>query len=427
MSKLANLTIGDQDFSLNVISGTEDEHALDISSLRKDSKYITFDDGYGNTGSCESKITFIDGDKGILRYRGYDIAELAEKSNFLEACQLLFNGELPSSSETNEFTQKVSTKITLPLEVQSVIESMPKQAHPMGVLGAALQALGGSFPQLSTNTRPADVESFEETATLILAALPLVAASRFRFLKGDSIPVLDSNHNYCENFLHMMFAGEDSQSIDPAISKALDLIFLLHADHEQNCSTSTCRMIASGGANAFASLSGAISALWGPLHGGANMAVIKMLNEIHASGDDGSKFIQSAKEGKSRLMGFGHRVYRNYDPRAKILKSACDQALSALGVESPILDIARNLEKSALQDDYFIQRKLYPNVDFYSGIILQAMGFPTDMFTVLFAIGRTPGWLSHWKEIATYGKRIHRPRQIYQGSNLRPFVSLKDR
>ena len=427
MSKLANLTIGDQDFSLNVISGTEDEHALDISSLRKDSKYITFDDGYGNTGSCESKITFIDGDKGILRYRGYDIAELAEKSNFLEACQLLFNGELPSSSEMNEFTQKVSTKITLPLEVQSVIESMPKQAHPMGVLGAALQALGGSFPQLSTNTRPADVESFEETATLILAALPLVAASRFRFLKGDSIPVLDSNHNYCENFLHMMFAGEDSQSIDPAISKALDLIFLLHADHEQNCSTSTCRMIASGGANAFASLSGAISALWGPLHGGANMAVIKMLNEIHASGDDGSKFIQSAKEGKSRLMGFGHRVYRNYDPRAKILKSACDQALSALGVESPILDIARNLEKSALQDDYFIQRKLYPNVDFYSGIILQAMGFPTDMFTVLFAIGRTPGWLSHWKEIATYGKRIHRPRQIYQGSNLRPFVSLKDR
>ena len=427
MSKLANLTIDDQDFSLNVISGTEDEHALDISSLRKDSKYITFDDGYGNTGSCESKITFIDGDKGILRYRGYDIAELAEKSNFLEACQLLFNGELPSSSETNEFTQKISTKITLPLEVQSVIESMPKQAHPMGVLGAALQALGGSFPQLSTNTRPADVESFEETATLILAALPLVAASRFRFLKGDSIPVLDSNHNYCENFLHMMFAGEDSQSIDPAISKALDLIFLLHADHEQNCSTSTCRMIASGGANAFASLSGAISALWGPLHGGANMAVIKMLNEIHASGDDGSKFIQSAKEGKSRLMGFGHRVYRNYDPRAKILKSACDQALSALGVESPILDIARNLEKSALQDDYFIQRKLYPNVDFYSGIILQAMGFPTDMFTVLFAIGRTPGWLSHWKEIATYGKRIHRPRQIYQGSNLRPFVSLKDR
>jgi citrate synthase len=427
MSKLANLTIDDQDFSLNVISGTEDEHALDISSLRKDSKYITFDDGYGNTGSCESKITFIDGDKGILRYRGYDIAELAEKSNFLEACQLLFNGELPSSSEMNEFTQKVSTKITLPLEVQSVIESMPKQAHPMGVLGAALQALGGSFPQLSTNTRPADVESFEETATLILAALPLVAASRFRFLKGDSIPVLDSNHNYCENFLHMMFAGEDSQSIDPAISKALDLIFLLHADHEQNCSTSTCRMIASGGANAFASLSGAISALWGPLHGGANMAVIKMLNEIHASGDDGSKFIQSAKEGKSRLMGFGHRVYRNYDPRAKILKSACDQALSALGVESPILDIARNLEKSALQDDYFIQRKLYPNVDFYSGIILQAMGFPTDMFTVLFAIGRTPGWLSHWKEIATYGKRIHRPRQIYQGSNLRPFVSLKDR
>ena len=225
----------------------------------------------------------------------------------------------------------------------------------------------------------------------------------------------------------MMFGNESEGSIDPAVSKALDLIFLLHADHEQNCSTSTCRMIASGGANAFASLSGAVSALWGPLHGGANMAVIKMLNEIHSAGDDGSQFIQSAKEGKSRLMGFGHRVYRNYDPRAKILKSACDQALEALGVESPILDIARNLESSALQDEYFIARKLYPNVDFYSGIILQAMGFPTDMFTVLFALGRAPGWLSHWKEIATYGKRIHRPRQIYQGSTLRPYVALSDR
>ena len=254
------------------------------------------------------------------------------------------------------------------------------------------------------------MESFEEAASLIVGSIPLIAAKTYRSSKGENLPDPKSNSNYCENFLHLMFGTEVGDDIDPAVSKALDLIFLLHADHEQNCSTSTCRMIASGGANAFASLSGAISALWGPLHGGANMAVIKMLNEIHSSGDDGSQFIKSAKEGKSRLMGFGHRVYRNYDPRAKILKSACDQALDALGVESPILDIARNLERSALQDEYFIARKLYPNVDFYSGIILQAMGFPTNMFTVLFALGRAPGWLSHWKEIAINGKKIHRPR-----------------
>ena len=427
MSNKAQLTIGDKAFPLNIIVGTEDEHALDISTLRKDSKHITYDDGYGNTGSCESSITFIDGDKGILRYRGYDISELAEKSNFLESCLLLFNGDLPSSGEIDLFRQRVSSQSNIPPEIESMIDAMPPKTHPMGVLGAALQAFGGSFPELSTNTRPADIESFEKTAALILAGIPSIAAKYFRASKGEYIPSRKEEHNYCENFLHMMFGSDDDKAVDPAVSNALDLIFLLHADHEQNCSTSTCRMIASGGANAFASLSGAVSALWGPLHGGANMAVITMLNEIHSSGDDGSQFIQSAKEGKSRLMGFGHRVYRNYDPRAKILKSACDQALIALGVESPILDIARNLERSALQDEYFIQRKLYPNVDFYSGIILQAMGFPTDMFTVLFAIGRTPGWLSHWKEIATHGKRIHRPRQIYQGSTLRPYVDLENR
>jgi len=427
MSNQATLTIGDKDFPLNVLVGTENEHALDISTLRKDSKYITFDDGYGNTGSCESEITFIDGDEGILRYRGFDIAELAEKSNFLESCLLLFNGELPTAAQLEKFTQKVLSKSSLPTSVEQVIDTMSGSTHPMGVLSSALQALGGSYPDLSTNTRPADIDSFEEAASVIVAAIPVIAAKTLRSSKGESLPEAQTNFSYSENFLHMMFGITGGEAIDPAVSKALDLIFLLHADHEQNCSTSTCRMIASGGANAFASLSGAVSALWGPLHGGANMAVIKMLNEIHSSGDDGSQFIQSAKEGKSRLMGFGHRVYRNYDPRAKILKSACDQALDALGVESPILDIARNLEKSALQDEYFIARKLYPNVDFYSGIILQAMGFPTNMFTVLFALGRAPGWLAHWKEIATNGKRIHRPRQIYQGSTHRPYVALSDR
>ena len=427
MSNQATLTIGDKDFPLNVLVGTENEHALDISTLRKNSKYITFDDGYGNTGSCESEITFIDGDEGILRYRGFDIAELAEKSNFLESCLLLFNGELPSATQLQQFTNKVLSKSSLPTSVEQVIDTMSGSTHPMGVLSSALQALGGCYPDLSTNTRPADIDSFDEAASVIVAAIPVIAAKTLRSSNGESLPEAQSNFSYSENFLHMMFGNAGGEAIDSAVSKALDLIFLLHADHEQNCSTSTCRMIASGGANAFASLSGAVSALWGPLHGGANMAVINMLNEIHLSGDDGSQFIQSAKEGKSRLMGFGHRVYRNYDPRAKILKSACDQALEALGVESPILDIARNLEKSALQDEYFIARKLYPNVDFYSGIILQAMGFPTNMFTVLFALGRAPGWLSHWKEIASNGKRIHRPRQIYQGSTLRSYVELSER
>ena len=427
MSNQATLTIGDKDFPLDIILGTEDEHAIDISTLRKVSKHITFDDGYGNTGSCESSITFIDGDKGILRYRGYDIEELAEKSNFLESCLLLFNGDLPDSPEIDNFTKKVFAHTSMPSSVNEVIDSLSTSSHPMGVLSAALQALGGNYPELSTNTRPSDVESFDDAAALIVAAVPLIAARTFRSAKGENTPKPQSKFSYCENFLNLMFGNENGDDIDPAVSKALDLIFLLHADHEQNCSTSTCRMIASGGANVFASLSGAVSALWGPLHGGANMAVIKMLNEIHSSGDDGSQFIQSAKDGKSRLMGFGHRVYRNYDPRAKILKSACDEALEALGVESPILDIARNLENTALQDEYFITRKLYPNVDFYSGIILQAMGFPTNMFTVLFALGRAPGWLSHWKEIASNGKRIHRPRQIYQGSTFRKYLELSER
>ena len=424
MSKQATLTIGDKDFPLNILVGTEDEHAIDISTLRKESQYITFDDGYGNTGSCESDITFIDGDKGILRYRGFDISELAEKSNFLESCLLLFNGELPSSSEIDNFKTKVFSHSSLPSSVEEIIKTMSGNTHPMGVLSAALQALGGCFPHLSTNTRPADIESFEEAASLIVSAIPSIAAKTFRSSKSENTPSANNAFSYCENFLHMMFGNESAESIDPAVSNALDLIFLLHADHEQNCSTSTCRMIASGGANAFASLSGAVSALWGPLHGGANMAVIKMLNEIHSAGDDGSQFIQSAKEGKSRLMGFGHRVYRNYDPRAKILKSACDQALEALGVESPILDIARNLESSALQDEYFIARKLYPNVDFYSGIILQAMGFPTDMFTVLFALGRAPGWLSHWKEIAINGKRFTAQDKFTKG-RLIPICRIK--
>ena len=291
----------------------------------------------------------------------------------------------------------------------------------------SLQALGGAFSELATNDRKKDLEVFDDTAALIISAVRGIGAARYRF-ENDQDPVRClSSKNYCENFLSMMFSSDENSEVPQQVSNALDVIFLLHADHEQNCSTSTCRMIASGGANPFASVAGATSALWGPLHGGANMAVIRMLNEIHESGDDGSRFVDFAKQGKSRLMGFGHRVYRNYDPRAKILKSACDSALEALGVSSPILEIARKLEEVALKDSYFIERKLYPNVDFYSGIILQALGFPTNMFTVLFAIGRTPGWLAHWREIALTGKRIHRPRQIYQGENLRSYSASSER
>ena len=428
MADSANLEIGDQKYSLNLIKGTEDELAVDISKLRKESRVITFDDGYGNTGSCESDITFIDGDKGILRYRGYDIAELAEKSNFLESAYLLLNGNLPNGNELDVFKQRVAGYCDLPDEVLASIRSLPAGAHPMAVLSSSLQALGGSYPQYGTNDRNKDLESFDESAALIISSVRSIAAAIYKKSLGENLPSSDPSRTYCENFLSMMFDKTGAPNPVPsAVESALDLIFLLHADHEQNCSTSTCRMIASGGANPFASLAGGVSALWGPLHGGANMAVIRMLDEIHESGDDGSRFVESAKQGKSRLMGFGHRVYRNYDPRAKILKNACDQALEALGVSSPILQIARRLEEVALEDPYFIQRKLYPNVDFYSGIILQALGFPTNMFTVLFAIGRTPGWLSHWKEIAENGKKIHRPRQIYQGETLRPYLPVEDR
>ena len=428
MSETADLRINDESYALNVITGTEKEQAIDISLLRKQSKFITFDDGYGNTGSCESSVTFIDGDKGILRYRGYDIAELAEQSTFLETCLLVLYGELPTAIELDAFKQRVASYANLPEEVMVAIRGLPNNTHPMAVLSCGIQALGGAYPDLATNDRAKDLERFDDAAALIISASRAITASWHRTQKGEDSISADADKGYCENFLSMMFsANEKDAGIPKEVSNALDLIFLLHADHEQNCSTSTCRMIASGGANPFASVAGATSALWGPLHGGANMAVIRMLNEIHESGDDGSRFVESAKQGKSRLMGFGHRVYRNYDPRAKILKSACDDALAALGVSSPISDIARKLEEVALQDPYFIERKLYPNVDFYSGIILQALGFPTNTFTVLFALGRAPGWLAHWREIALNGKKIHRPRQIYQGETLRPYVGISER
>ena len=426
--KQATLNLTQEDGSekkidLTVHSGTLGPDVVDVGKLTSNG-YFAYDPGFTSTASCESQITFIDGDKGVLLHRGYPIEQLAEHSDYLETCYLLLNGELPTAEQKDEFVGIMTRHTMVHEQIRTFFNGFRRDAHPMAIMCGVVGALSAFYHD---STDISDPWHREVAAFRLIAKMPTIAAMSYKFSIGQPFMYPDNSLDYAANFLHMMFGNAGGEAIDSAVSKALDLIFLLHADHEQNCSTSTCRMIASGGANAFASLSGAVSALWGPLHGGANMAVIKMLNEIHSSGDDGSQFIQSAKEGKSRLMGFGHRVYRNYDPRAKILKSACDQALDALGVESPILDIARNLEKSALQDEYFIARKLYPNVDFYSGIILQAMGFPTNMFTVLFALGRAPGWLAHWKEIATNGKRIHRPRQIYQGSTHRPYVALSDR
>ena len=428
MEDSASLRIGNENYDFPVFTGTEGEQAVDTRTLRKVSGAITFDDGYGNTGACESKVTFVDGEKGILRYRGYSIEELAEKSTFLETTFLVIYGELPTADQLATFRQRVADAAEISEDLGKVIDSFPVGSHPMGVLSAGLNGLGACHPDKSSNDRAKDLAAFDETVAIIISAGRTIAARHYRSRNGLTPVPTDPSKSYCGNFLNMTFADPaNPEPVPEAVSKALDLIFLLHADHEQNCSTSTARMIASGGASPFASLAGGVCALWGPLHGGANMAVIKMLEDIHASGDDGSRFIESAKAGETRLMGFGHRVYRNYDPRAKILKGACDSALEALNLSTPILDIARHLEEAALQDDYFISRKLYPNVDFYSGIILQALGFPTDMFTVLFALGRTPGWLAHWKEIAESGGRIHRPRQIYQGSTQRPYVPGEER
>lgn len=428
MEESATLRIGSENYNFPLIKGTEDEIAVDLRTLRSESSCITFDDGYGNTGSCESKVTFIDGEKGILRYRGYPIEQLAEKSNFLESAFTLLYGELPSENQLNSFQKKISDNAGLRENMAQAFNSFAPDAHPMAVLSAMVNNLGTYHPEKSTNDRKQDLEAFDDTAALLISAIRTIAARDYRNRKGLAPIPSDSSLGYCADFLQMTFGDSNNPQPPPKkVCEALNLVFLLHADHEQNCSTSTCRMVASGGANVFASVSAAIGALWGPLHGGANMAVIKMLKDIHDSGDDGSRFIEDAKSGKKRLMGFGHRVYKNYDPRAKILNVACNDALEELGVSSPILDIARHLEEVALSDDYFIQRKLYPNVDFYSGILLEAIGFPLNMFTVIFAIGRLPGWLSHWKEIAESGSKIHRPRQVYQGATVRDYVSIEER
>ncbi len=428
MANTATLNIEGKELNYPVIIGSEGEKAIDISKLRAETGYITYDDGFGNTGSCQSKITYIDGEVGILRYRGYPIEQLAEKSNFVESSYLVMNGELPTAQQRADFSKLLTENAPLREGMIRFIQSFPRDAHPMAVLSATLNALGAYYPHLASNNHQNDLAHFDEAAAIAISKVRTIAAHTYRVSNGLPFNYPKPTLGYCENFLHLMFSKPyEEYAPTPEVASALNLFLLLHADHEQNCSTSTVRMVASAGANLFASVSAGVNALWGPLHGGANMAVLEMLQKIHDDGDDGTRFIAAAKAGKGdRLMGFGHRVYKNYDPRAKIIKASFYKALASLGIKNdPLLDIAMKLEEVALSDDYFVSRKLYPNVDFYSGLIMRALGIPLNMFTVMFAIGRMPGWIAQWREVAANPKlKIYRPRQIYTGANQRNFVPM---
>jgi citrate synthase len=428
MEKSAELTLMDgKKIKLPVVEGSEKELAIDISKFRDESGYITLDDGYGNTGSCQSKITFIDGEKGILRYRGIPIEELAEKSTFIEVTHLLIMGHLPSNAELRRFSDLLTDNELLHEAMRHHFEGFPPNAHPMAILSSMINTTSCFYPEL-LNTPAKD--HFEVSAARLISQVRTIAA--FAYRKSIGLPFMypKPELKYTANFLHMLFSlPYNDYDLKPEAVKALDLIFLLHADHEQNCSTATVRMVASSRANLFASTAAGVCALWGPLHGGANQAVIEMLTEIHKSGDDGSKFIAAAKDKNSgkRLMGFGHRVYKNYDPRAKIIKRVCDDLLNKMHITDPLLDIAKKLEESALKESYFLERKLYPNVDFYSGIIMRALQIPTEMFTVIFAIGRMPGWIANYKEVMEAPTRIYRPRQVYVGPVQNSYVPIKER
>ena len=412
MSKSAKLELGEKTIELDIIEGTEGERALDISKLRAETGFITYDNGLGNTGACLSNITFIDGEKGILKHRGYTIENLCEKSSFLEVSYLVVNGNLPSSSELEEFTAAIRKGSKIPEGVKTIIKSFPKDAHPMGITCAAMVALSGFYPEYLD--QDLSDQQKKEIIPLMMGQLKTISAAVYRHGQGKDFIEPNDNLDYVSDFLYMMTGEEPNKEV----AKALDVLLILHADHEQNCSASTVRVVGSSKANLFASISSGIDALWGPLHGGANQAVLEMLAAIQDDGGGYEKFIAKAKDKEDpfRLMGFGHRVYKNFDPRAKVIKQYCDVVLEKLNVEDPLLDIAKGLEKTALSDEYFAKRKLFPNVDFYSGIIYKALGIPTNMFTVMFALGRQPGWMAQWKEmIEADGMRITRPRQIYQG------------
>ncbi|WP_374550662.1 citrate synthase [Flavobacterium sp.] len=427
MSKTAILEIDGNKYEFPVIVGSENEAAIDIEKLRALTGAITLDPGYKNSGSCESKITFLDGEEGILRYRGYAIEDLASKADFLEVSYLVIFGELPTKEQLTQFENDIRKYTLVNEEMKNIIDGFPKTAHPMGVLSSLTSALTAFNPKV---VNVENEKEMYEAVCKTMGKFLVIATWTYRKMMGYPLNYYDNTKGYVENFMRLMFElPTGPYTVNPVVIDALDKLFILHADHEQNCSTSTVRIVGSSHAGLFASISAGVSALWGPLHGGANQAVLEMLEAIQKDGGDADKYLAKAKDKDDpfRLMGFGHRVYKNFDPRAKIIKKAADEVLSTLGVNDPILDIAKKLEEAALVDDYFVSRKLYPNVDFYSGIIYRALGIPTEMFTVMFAIGRLPGWIAQWKEMRINKEPIGRPRQVYTGYPLREFVLMDKR
>ncbi|MDH5474280.1 MAG: citrate synthase [Cyclobacteriaceae bacterium] len=428
MSDTAFIKYKDQSYELPVVEGNENEKAIDISKLRGESGLITIDPGFKNTGSTRSAITFLDGEKGILRYRGYSIEDLAEKSSFIEVSYLLIYGELPTADQLKIYKDEITKHTLVHEDIKKILEGFPSNAHPMGVLSSLVTSLTAFYPKSLDPNRSS--EAVDKSIIRILAKMPTFAAWAFKNEAGHPVNYPDNKLDYCSNFLKMMFSlPTEDYEVDPVVANALDKLLILHADHEQNCSTSTVRIVGSSQASMYVSISAGINALWGPLHGGANQAVIEMLEAIRKDGGDTKKWMAKAKDKNDpfRLMGFGHRVYKNFDPRAKIIKKAADDVLEKLGVNDPILDIAKGLEEEALRDQYFVERKLYPNVDFYSGIIYRALGIPVDMFTVMFAIGRLPGWIAQWKEMRENNEPIGRPRQVYTGHTQRPYPEINKR
>ena len=427
MNEFAELHWDGSKTMLPLIEGSAGERAVDISKLRDQTGLITLDSGYGNTGSCQSAITFIDGEKGILRYRGIPIEVMAEQSTFVETAFLIIYGKLPTRAELGHFSDLLTMHELIHEDMKVHFEGFPPNAHPMAILSSMINAAGCYYPELLA---PQESEDFKNETAFIISQVRTIAAFAYRKSRGLPFIYPKPQYKYSANFLHMMFSNPNADyELKEEVVRALDLILLLHADHEQNCSTSTVRMVASSKANLFASAASGVCALWGPLHGGANQAVIEMLKAIHREGDDGSRFMEAAKNksGGRRLMGFGHRVYKNYDPRAKIIKRQCDELLKALNINDPLLDIALRLEQKALSDPYFVDRKLYPNVDFYSGIMMRALGIPLEMFTVIFAIGRMPGWIANYREVSESEGRISRPRQIYVGEPLASYLPIDQR
>ena len=428
MAEKAELRLGDKVIELPIVVGSEGEHGVDISRLRAETGYITLDPGYANTGACKSAITFVDGEKGILRYRGIPIEQLADKSSFLEVAHLLIYGNLPDRREMGEFKSSILHHTMIHEDFKKIFIALPKDSHPMASCSAAVGALSAIFPD---SLDPRDPRQLEISVDRLIAKFPTLVAYAYKHSVGQPFLYPRNDLDYVGNFLRMMFATPcEEYEVDPVVSKALDLLFILHADHEQNCSTSTTRLVGSSMVNLFATISAAITALWGPLHGGANQAVIEMLEAIHEEGTSPRDYLERAKSGddSARLMGFGHRVYKNFDPRAKVIKKACDDVLDRMGIHSPLLEIAKELEEITLKDEYFIERKLYPNVDFYSGVIYNAIGTPANMFTAMFAIGRLPGWIAQWKELHEDPSfKIGRPRQVYTGPTQTAYTPMDQR